>query len=114
MNKIFPFLAAVVLCGCATGSTTLTGTARPQLAPEAVKIFAEAPSDKYETIGLVSGYDGGASWTFQGGREKATRQMQQRAAKIGANGVIIKSGGFDAWTGTQVEGIAIFVLPKEQ
>jgi hypothetical protein len=113
MKKIFPLLLAVALCGCATGSITLTGTARPQIAPENVRIFAEPPGEKYEIIGIVTAYDGSA-WTVQGGIDKANRQLQQRAAKYGANGIIVKRSNADPWRGTTVEGTAIFILPKDQ
>jgi len=46
-------LLVAVVSGCTTGSVLLTGTPRPALAPEAVKVYSEIPAGS-EVIGELS------------------------------------------------------------
>ncbi len=58
MKKLFSILFVVlfVLClySCASGSAVVTGTKRPATDPGEVVIYAEAPAEKYEIIGIVN------------------------------------------------------------
>jgi len=81
----------VVLSGCATGSALVTGTKRSPLDPNQVKIYFEKPLD-YEVIGIVNA-SSGAGWTEQDSLDYAVKELQNQAAKLGANGVLLESTG---------------------
>lgn len=90
--RSFFILAAVLfLAGCATGSLLLTGTARPAIKPEQVKIYLEPPAS-YEVVGMIeaSSEMGINRQTSQG---YAIDYMKQKAAEVGANGLLITSKG---------------------
>ncbi|WP_392384820.1 hypothetical protein [Marinomonas primoryensis] len=78
----------VLLFGCASGSHVVTGQQRPEIEVDQVSVFVEAPAFDYKIIGRVrASSDNGFS---EGSRkEKATLEMREQAAKIGANGVIL-------------------------
>ena len=64
----------------------------------------------YETIGLVSATSG-AGMTHQGSVDYATAELKKQAAKLGANGVLLRSFGEknENRGGQTVQGKAIFV-----
>jgi hypothetical protein len=92
-------LALMVMEGCATasGSTIIIGNVRPPVVSEQVKIYLEPPSFAYEIIGLInaSSHDG---WSEQESMNYAIQELKNRAAKIGANGVLIISSGDNTTT----------------
>lgn len=115
-------LLLLALGGCASGSAIITGTPRAPITPEQVTIYTEPPAD-FEVIGLVSATSD-AGWTEQGSVDYAMRELKKRAAKLGANGVLLVSSG-DVTTGVvnvgsvgvpvtgkTVQGKAIFVKKK--
>lgn len=78
------------LCFCASGSAVVTGTARPPIDPNSVKIVGEYPTDReYEIIGLVTA-SSDAGWSADGDIEYAKEELKKQAAKIGANVVVIE------------------------
>ena len=78
----------VLLFGCASGSHVITGQQRPEIEVDQVSVFVEAPAFDYEIIGSVrASSDNGFSEASR--KEKATLEMREQAAKIGANGVIL-------------------------
>lgn len=76
----------------------------------AIQIFADPPQEKYETVGVVRGFDI-VGFTPGQRHARATREMLRRAAEIGANAVILKSSSYN-WPQQTVEGTAIKILPK--
>ena len=94
------FSALLILCGCATGSHTLTGKARPQINADAVKIYTAMPSDA-EIIGLVNSSSGRMSY--------AVDKIKTEAGKLGANGVVITAQENIGMGGFMVSGNAVFV-----
>jgi hypothetical protein len=84
-------LAALAIVACASGSAIVTGTTRPSVAPEQVKIYLEPPTE-FEIIGLVSA-SSDAGWTEQGSVNYAIAELKKQAAKVGANGVLIVATG---------------------
>ena len=78
----------VLLFGCSSGSHVVTGQQMPELEVEQVTVFEEAPAFGYKVIGTVqASSDGG--FTEDSRKEKATQELKEQAAKIGANGVIL-------------------------
>lgn len=91
-EKIFwSALLILVSTACASGTVIVTGTTRPAVAPETVRLYADPPAD-YEVIGLVSA-SSDAGWTEQGDVNHAIAELKRQAAKLGANGVLITSTG---------------------
>ena len=91
------FLSAV-LFGCATGSSIITGVKRPAINPSEVKIYLDPPA-KFETIGIVEA-DSEVGFSRQSAQDQAINELKKRAAKVGANGVLLTN------TGSQTSGTA--------
>ncbi|RBP83560.1 hypothetical protein EBI01_07445 [Marinomonas rhizomae] len=78
----------VLLLGCSSGSHVVTGQQMPELEVEQVTIFEQAPVFDYKVVGTVkASSDNG--FTEESRKEKATQELKEQAAKIGANGVIL-------------------------
>jgi hypothetical protein len=78
----------VLLFGCSSGSHVVTGQQMPELEVEQVAIFEQAPAFDYKVVGTVkASSDNG--FTEDSRKEKATQELKEQAAKIGANGVIL-------------------------
>ena len=78
----------VLLFGCSSGSHVVTGQQMPELEVEQVTIFEQAPTFDYKVVGTVkASSDNG--FTEDSRKEKATQELKEQAAKIGANGVIL-------------------------
>ena len=99
---------ALICSGCSTGSHIVTGTARPALTVEAVKLYPSIPAGA-EIIGQVSATaDTDLSWQHL--TDRAVARLRSEAAKIGANGLVVGGHANDVWGGTAtVTGTAIFV-----
>src|ERR1700689_5179280 len=87
MKKIILSLAcgAAFLCGCSTGRNIVTGTTRPAIPPEQVVLYSTAPAS-YKGIATVMAEAGGKG---QGAADRAIRRLKERAANLGANGLIV-------------------------
>ena len=78
----------VLLFGCSSGSHVVTRQQLPELEVEQVTVFEEVPAFDYKVIGTVrASSDNG--FTENSRKEKATQELKEQAAKIGANGVIL-------------------------
>jgi hypothetical protein len=73
--------------GCATGSAVVTGEARLPIDPSQVKLYLDPPPE-YETIGLVES-SSDVEFSSQAAMDRATNELKEQAAKIGANGVVL-------------------------
>ncbi|MFP8487634.1 hypothetical protein ACKGJO_00905 [Gracilimonas sp. Q87] len=118
------FVCLLTLISCATGSSIVTGTVRPAINPDDVKLYLEPPME-YETIGIVEA-SSDVEISSQAATDRAIKELKKQAAKIGANGVLItntesKSGdvvGFysggvfygDASETKTAKGRAIYVI----
>jgi hypothetical protein len=94
LARSYSLLFTVVLLACtacASGSVIVTGTTRPAVAPESVRLFVDPPAE-YDVIGLVSA-SSDAGWTEQGDVNYAIAELKRLAAKLGANGVLITASG---------------------
>jgi hypothetical protein len=99
------FSTLLILSGCATGSHIVTGKIHPAISPEAVKFFDYAPANS-EIIGIITAQN---VWLYkQPGADSVQSELKSEAAKLGANGVVLKDVKSSAWTGASVSGTAIF------
>ncbi|QUX96660.1 hypothetical protein C0J08_15200 [Marinomonas sp. CT5] len=88
IKYLFVLALPVLLFGCASGSHVVTGQQMPELDPDQVTVFEKAPEFDYRVIGTVrASSDNG--FTEDSRREKATQELKEQAAEIGANGVIL-------------------------
>jgi hypothetical protein len=89
--------ASFCFTGCATGSAIVTGQKRPPINPDQVRLYTSPPEKKYEEIGLVSANSYWSwAWNEQAKMDTATREIRSKAAKLGANGIILKGVGSEA------------------
>ena len=111
---LFAFLGiCAVLIGCATGSTIVTGKVRAAIDPAEVNIYVDPPS-QYETIGMVEA-SSEVEFSRQKAQDRVMDELKSRAAKIGANGVLlINTGSQPSGEGTAitVQARAIFVIQE--
>lgn len=97
MNKKLQTTLALIgasllfLPGCSTSSSVVTGTTREPVDPAIVTIHRRPPP-VYEEIGMVSASSKGAvAFTEQEKSDAAIARLKEEAAKLGANGVLLKS-----------------------
>ena len=111
----------------------MIGTARPATDPASVRIY-NTPPPKFEEIAIVqSDNTGTGGFTQQGRVNAAMKRLRENAAKLGANGIILKGiedgsgatvisghGANGAYTATaiptghlikKVSGVAVWVEP---
>lgn len=85
---------AILAAGCATGSIVVTGQKRPPISPSLVRLYSSPPQQPYEEIGVISANSYWSwAWNEQAKMDTATREIRAKAAKLGANGIILKSLG---------------------
>ena len=89
--RLVSVLMVVAIAACASGTALVTGTARPAIAPEQVKLYLEPPPT-FEVIALVEA-SSGAGMSRQESLDYATDELKEQAAKLGANGVLLESSG---------------------
>ncbi|MBL8421816.1 MAG: hypothetical protein JNK92_14425 [Dechloromonas sp.] len=96
-TRRFPTIAlavvsSILLSACAS-SAIVVGKIRPAIAPEQVKLYLSPPK-KYEEVALLeSSSRGSFAVTEQGKMNKVVELLKEEAAKIGANGILLRSSG---------------------
>ena len=85
------FLLFGSLLGCATGSTIVTVTKKSPISSDEVKIYLDPPAE-YESIGLIE-VSSGIVFSRQAAMNEAMKEIKSKAAKIGANGVLLTNTG---------------------
>lgn len=89
--QVFHIINVIVisgfLYGCTTGSTIITGTKRSIINASEVRIYLDLPSE-YESIGIIE-VSSEVGFSRQAAQDKAMDALKLRAAKIGANGVLL-------------------------
>ena len=100
----------IILIGCATGSTIITGEVRPEIDPAEVKIYLEPPS-QFETIGLIEA-SSDVEFSRQSAQDRVISELKKRAAKIGANGVLLLDTGVTTTTTTGMYSNGFFYSSK--
>lgn len=84
--------AAILLSACAS-SAIVVGKTRPAIAPEQVKLYLRPPK-KYEEVAMLeSSSRGSFAITEQGKMNKVVELLKEEAARIGANGILLRSSG---------------------
>lgn len=98
--------AALLVAGCSSTSHVLVAAPRAPRSPDQVKIYLHAPKN-FEEIALLNSSSQN-SWAVsdQGKMDTAMRRMKEEAAKLGANGVLLRETG-DQQTATLTTGSAI-------
>ncbi len=103
-------LAVLVLfTGCSTSSHKVTGTLRPGVSPETVKIYNSIPPHA-QVIGVVTAHSF-AGIDLNQATANAISDMQAQAAKMGANGLCVSTNLDQPLNGAKLSGQAIYVSP---
>ena len=90
-NLILSLLSMLALAGCSTTSTVITGEPRDPIDPAGVKVYRLLP-EVYEEIGMIQANSKGSmEFSEQGKTDAAVARLKEEAAKLGANGVLMKS-----------------------
>jgi hypothetical protein len=86
-------IAVLFLAGCSSTSSIVVGKSRPEINPSQLKIYLSAPK-KYEEVAVLD-TSSKSSWavTDQGKMDVVVTRLKEGAAKLGANGVLLKSSG---------------------
>ncbi|OJX91892.1 MAG: hypothetical protein BGP01_07350 [Paludibacter sp. 47-17] len=69
----------------------MTGTKRSAISPNEVKIYLDPPTE-YESIGIIE-VSSDVVLSRQAAQDKAMDALKSRAAKVGANGVLLTNTG---------------------
>jgi len=84
-------LGLVLLLGGCASSYQLIGKTRPPLRPEQVQLYLEPPKRQYEQIAIIkTSSKRSFAFTSQGKAEVVVKRLKVEAAKLGANGVLLK------------------------
>ena len=85
-----PLALILLLAGCAS-SYELIGTGRPPIAPGQVELYLEPPKREYQQIAIIrTSSKHSLSFTSQGKADVVVKRLKAQAAKLGANGVLLK------------------------
>jgi len=97
--------AGCLLLSACTGSQILVGKERPPISPNQVRIYLDPP-EKFEKVAVLES-NSTASWalTDQQKSNKAVKRLKERAAALGANGVLLQ-GVHNQSTGSVSSGQA--------
>lgn len=92
MKHLLALAAALLLGGCAS-SHILVGQARPPISPEQVRLYLQPPP-VYEEVAILEASNA-ASWavTDQQKTDKVVARMKAEAARLGANGIVVRGVG---------------------
>ena len=94
MRSLLIILIALVVAGCTSGSTIITGNIRTAIEPSEIRIYLDPPA-KFETIGLLEATSE-VGFSRQAAQDRVIEELKTRAAKIGANGVLLIDTGATA------------------
>ncbi len=81
-------LVVIMVSGCATGRIMVTGTKRDAIKPEVVRVYSSLPSGADEVALVMVESDGKG----QGSLDRAIEKAKQKAASVGANGIVPHKG----------------------
>lgn len=104
MRILAALLAVLAVTACAPSSHILTGTARPPISPDQVRIYS-APPPVFNEIAILNA---SSKSVFTPGGQRAIDQVIARlkvqAAQLGANGIVLE-GFMDNQTGSIGTGV---------
>ncbi|SRR6266446_8843494 len=82
-------LSVTVVAGCATERMMITGRERSPIPPGNVRMYRGMPEGA-ESVAIVMVESGGKG---QGSLDRATKMAKEKAASVGANGLVPHMGG---------------------
>jgi hypothetical protein len=89
-------LVSLLVCGCVT-SHIIVGKVRPPISPEQVQLYLHEPAGKYEEIAILdTSSKHSFSFTAQGKTDAVINRLKEEAAKLGANGILLRGVGDQA------------------
>lgn len=92
MKRVLLALVVIAIGGCAS-SHVIVGKVRPEISIDQVRVYLTPPA-KYEEIALLEASSKNSfAITDQGKTNKAINRMKQEAAKLGANGLLLRGTG---------------------
>jgi hypothetical protein len=93
LRRFLIICALGALVSCSDNATMLqAGVSRPAISPADVKIYLVAP-EKYEAIGMVNASDSSHFLSNQKLQKRILADIKIKAARVGANGVLITHTG---------------------
>jgi hypothetical protein len=107
--KNLSLIVLVLIAGCTTGSHKVTGTLRPQVPPQEVKVYTQLPAHS-EIVGMISA-DSFGGVDLQQATDDAVIKLKAEAGRLGANGILINGLQNRPLSGAKVSAEAIFVSP---
>lgn len=109
MKKLLLCLSLLLLAGCVSTQSIVTGTRRTPVEASAVKVYSSAPEGA-EEIALLNVTAGG---TGQYGIDLAVSELKKKAGAVGANGVVILATGTETHAaggiGTYIASTGTFI-----
>lgn len=87
-------IGLVLLAGCATGSSIPNGSAHSPTSEAQVQLFTDAPAS-YKTLGLIQ-VESEAGMSDQDSVDFAVAELKEQSLKLGANGVLLTSLGYQS------------------
>ncbi len=90
--SILGIAVLMVSCNVTSGSHVTIGNQHPPLTPEQVLIYTRPPV-KFEEVGIVNASSKNAFASDQSLTDSTIVRMKKEAAKMGANGILLKGFG---------------------
>jgi len=82
------------LGGCVSSSVAIVGQVRPAISPDQVQIYLQPPETRYEEIANLSASSRASfALTDAAKMDKVIERLKTRAAKLGANGILLHGVG---------------------
>tara|TARA_B100000787_G_C16146101_1_gene274300 strand:- start:587 stop:985 length:399 start_codon:yes stop_codon:yes gene_type:complete len=91
ISKIITSFFLFTLISCATGSIIITGKVRPAITLSEVRLYLDPP-EKFETIGIIEA-SSDIEFSRQATQDRVMNKLKSKAAKVGANGVLLLNTG---------------------
>ncbi len=108
LHQVPLLIVTLFLAACATSSHVIVGTTRPPISPDQVRLYFTPPARFEEVAILDSSSKNSWAVTDQGKMDKAIQRLKEEAAKLGANGVLLRGAG-DQYGGSVTTGTATAV-----
>ncbi|MFC1779503.1 hypothetical protein ACFLZU_04105 [Thermodesulfobacteriota bacterium] len=90
-SKLSSVFVLLILVGCVSGSAIITGTQRPAISADEVRVYSKYPGN-YEVIAFVKS-EAEEVFSQQDAVNRALQELKSQAAKVGANGIVLQSQG---------------------
>ena len=91
MRTALFLMSLLLIGGCASGTSMVTGARRDPISPESVRVYSEPPA-QFEVIALLKA-EAQFGWSDQGKQDQAIEYLKAKAAEIGANGLLVIGTG---------------------